>query len=406
MEFWMDNLRATSNTIDADVLAQYRRCDNDQKVTRWLQQEMTQLAHDDLEKSNTEQQEVWLKRLFMNLRLHWLRQVGEGALIARGPMSSTLQAAQIEVLDILAEPGDWARVCALGAGTYEMLVHRLCALAMMEGTLAISAAEYVTRFCTEYVRFSEPQATAQAQRHWLPLLLSVRQALKASPLLENVEPREKVDAPLARMSERRARAASKQVQYPPVFSSWRERVVSFGCAFGLFFVGFAAVLAPPALIFADILQRTQASPVEKTAATLRLPVKPEPTLTPVVTPATKDPLPATPEVPATPVPTPKPEVMATPVSSPVVELTERAGFYVIGMAAREEASAQAEAQKHRQDGLQPRVVYSSNWSGLTPNYYQVVYGIFANRADTAALRKDLEKRGIKTYVMHSGQRVR
>jgi cell division septation protein DedD len=52
------------------------------------------------------------------------------------------------------------------------------------------------------------------------------------------------------------------------------------------------------------------------------------------------------------------------------------------------------------------VVYSSNWSKLTPNYYQVVYGVFANRADTAALRRELNQRGIKTYVMHSGQRVR
>jgi cell division septation protein DedD len=79
---------------------------------------------------------------------------------------------------------------------------------------------------------------------------------------------------------------------------------------------------------------------------------------------------------------------------------------VIGLAAREEANAQAEAQKHSAAGLPARVVYSSNWSKLTPNYYQVVYGVFANRADTAALRRELDQRGIKTYVMHSGQRVR
>ncbi len=404
IELWLHNLLATSNAIDAEVLAQFRRCKSDQGVKRRLRRELIQMARADLEKASPAEQEAWLKRLFANLRLHRLAQIEESATMMPSPVAPCpIQAGQVEVLDILAEPGDWARLCALGTGTYEMTLHRLRAMAMMESTLTTSSAEYVTRFCTEHGRFSEPQASVQAARHWGPLLLSLHQALQASPFIEKIE---KVAAPIARTSERRRRTPSEQLQYPPVFASWRERIVTFGCAFGLVFVCLAIGLGSPAWIFVQIQQRVKASPVRKAAAAPRLPVSPAPTMTPTMPPTPV----ATPTLAATPTPvaTPTPQVAPTPIATPTpaVVPTERAGFYVIGMAAREEANAQAEAQQRRQEGLQPRVVYSSNWSGLTPNYYQVVYGIFAHRADTAALRKELEQRGIKTYVMHSGQRVR
>lgn len=413
LEPWLQNLPATSNALDADVMAQYRRCESDEELEQWLSEELTQLARTDLAKATAAQQSTWLKRLFANLRLLRLAQVGETAMMTHSPAApSAMQAAQIEVLDILAAQGDWARLCALGAGTYEMLLHRLYVMAVMESTLTTSPADYVARFCTEHGRFSEPQAAAQVERNWAPLLLSLRQALKASPLIK------KAVAPIARKSGRRERASSKQIQYPPVFSSWRERIVAFSCAFGLVFIGLVIGLGSPAWIIVQIQQRTKASGVgNKVAVNAPVSASATPTLPPTATPVIP-PISATPEVASTPVATPTPVVTPTPVAptpvalapvatpTPVVAPSERAGFYVIGMAAREEANAQAEAQLRRQEGLQPRVVYSSNWSGLTPNYYQVVYGIFANRGDTAALRKDLEKRGIKTYVMHSGQRVR
>ncbi len=220
MEFWLHNLPATSKAIDAEVLAQYRRCTSDRGVERWLRQELTQLAQITLETASSAQREVWLQRLFANLRLHRLAQVGETAMMVQSPVSPcSVQAGQVEVLDILAEQGEWVRLCALGAGTYEMLLHRLRAMAMMESTLTTSSAEYVTLFCTEHGGFSEPQASVNAKRNWLPLLLSLHKALKASPLIEKIK---KVVAPIARKSDRRVSA--KHIQSPPIFSSWRERL--------------------------------------------------------------------------------------------------------------------------------------------------------------------------------------
>jgi cell division septation protein DedD len=362
-----------------------------------VSRELTQLAQASLETANAAQREAWLKRVFANLRLHRLSQVGEAEIMMQSHAAPAgNQAAQVEVLDILAAPNDWARLCALGAETYEAILPRLRAMAMMGSTFTTSADEYVTRFCTEHERFRAPQAAVNAERNWLPLLLSLRKALKASPLIG------KVDAPIARQSERRVHSSPKPIQYPPVFSSWRERAISFGAAFGLVVICLAIGLGSPAWVFLQIQQRDKAPADQQTAALPTLSVSPAPTTKPKTTPT------------PIPTPTPTPTVAATPVASPtpnvappsVVAPTERAGFFVIGMAAREEANAQAEAEKQRAAGLHPRVVYSSNWSGLTPNYYQVVYGIFANRGDTTALRKELEGHGIKTYVMHSGQRVR
>jgi hypothetical protein len=395
MESWMRNLPASSKAIDAEVLAQYRRCTSDRDVERWLSRELTQLAHTALETANAAQREAWLKRVFANLRLHRLAQVGEAEIMMQSHAAPTSsQTAQVEVLDILAAPNDWGRLCVLGTETYEVMLPRLRAMAMMGSTFTTSADEYVTRFCTEHERFRAPQAAVNAERNWLPLLLSLRKALKASPLIG------KVDAPIARKPERRVHSSPKPIQYPPVFSSWRERAISFGAAFGLVVICLAIGLGSPAWVLLQIQQRDKAPADQQTAALPTLSVSPVPTPKPKTTP--------------TPPPTPTPTVAPTPVASPtpkvappsVVAPPERAGFFVIGMAAREEVNAQAEAEKQRAAGLHPRVVYSSNWSGLTPNYYQVVYGIFANRSDTTALRKELEGRGIKTYVMHSGQRVR
>lgn len=399
----MRDLSTTSNAIETEVLAQYRRCESDEELEQWLSRELTQLANADLAAASSAQQEAWLKRLFTNLRLLRLAQLGEAALTVQAqPALSVEKTAQIEVLEILETNGEWARLCVLGTGTYEMLLHQLRALALLGCTLTTSSTEYVARFCTAYERFSAPQAAVQAECNWPSLLLSLHQALKTSPLLKTVV------APAPRKSEWRERSSAKQIQYPPVFSSWRERLLSFACALGIVVIAFAIVLGSPAWMLVQIKQRNKISADRERAAVQPNPVIAAPTATPTPTPTpTPTELP-TPAPVATPTVTPTPEATPPPVATPIpaIAATERTGFFVIGLAAREEANAQAEAQQRRQEGLNPIVVYSSNWSGLTPNYYQVVYGIFAQRADTTALRKELEKRGIKTYVMHSGQRVR
>lgn len=396
MESWMRNLPATSKAIDAEVLAQYRRCASDRDVERWLSQELTQLANITLETANSAQREAWLKRVFANLRLHHLAQVGETEIMLQSYASpGSSQAAQIEALDILTEHGDWARLCALGQGTYEAMLHRLRALAMMGSTFSTSSDEYVKRFCTEYARFSEPQAEVNAERNWLPLLLSLRTALKASPLASPLVGKAVIPSAQA---EQHVVALPQQALRRPLFSSGRDRIVSFGAVLGLLIVCGAVLWGGP--VWQEIGHPSTGEPGHEPSAAVSLPARstPTPKSTPKP-PIAVSPTPvATPT--ATPTPTPKPVATPTPIAAP----TERAGFFVIGLASREEARAQSEAQKHRAEGLQPRVIYSSRWSGLTPNYYQVVYGIFADRADTVALRKDLERRGIKTYVMHSGQR--
>jgi cell division septation protein DedD len=384
MESWMSNLPATSQAIDAEVLAQYRRCASDREVERWVRHELSQLVTIALETANPAQREAWFKRVFANLRLYRLAQVGETEIMLQSYTSpGSAQAAQIEVLDILTEHGDWARLCALGAGTYEMALHRLRAMAMMGSFFSTSSDEYVTRFCTEYARFSEPQAEVNAARNWLPLLLSLRTALKASPLVGTIiKPLPQTDQHVV--------ALPQQALRRPLFSPGRDRLVSFGAVLGLLVVGGAVLWGGP--VWQQIGQRSSATAASKSSATQSVPARSVFTPKPTPKPTT--------EISPPPVATPKPVATPTPAVAP----TERAGFFVIGLASREEAHAQSEAQKHRAQGLQPRVIYSSRWSGLTPNYYQVVYGIFDDRADTVALRKDLERRGIKTYVMHSGQR--
>ena len=372
MESVTHNLTVTSNIIDAEVLAKYRQVASDLDINQWLSQELHQLAHTPLETASPASQEVWLKCIFANMRLHHVTQVGEKAVLLPPHNSSSFrQEAEVEVVDILAKRAGWERLCAMGNGTYEQLIYRLRAMAIMGITVATSSDEYVTRFCTEYGNFGTPNAVAEAEKNWLPLLLSLQTALKASPIVEKA-----VAKPDVKVSNQVVAHPKHLVRRPPSHVS-RERVVSFSAVLGLLIVC-GAVL--------------RGGPIWKRGGSSKEPAKVSPATQAVPIPATPQPVHAT----------PKSEIKP----SPAVGAQEQVGFYVIGVAARQEASAQAEAQMRRQEGLQARVVYSSDWSGLTPNYYLVVYGVFANRTNTGALRKDLEKRGVKTYVMHSGKRVR
>ncbi len=409
MEDWIHNLSPISNFLEDEVIAQFQLCANPQEVEQWLQWEITKLIRTDLAQASTFQLDSWLKKLFAVLRLQHLAQVGADTMnVHLSAAPDVSKAAQIEVLDILAESGEWARVCALGAGTYETMLLRLHAMAAMECTLASASTTYIERFCLEYGRFNAPLTTVQAEKKWLPLLLSLHQALKANSLPEKEGVKE--DAPNTHKSRRRGRSAPKQIQTAPDFSSWRERFLTFGCIFGVVFFCYIVVIGSPAWILVQFKMQNNGATVRKKPSAQPLP-DPSALDTNLIVSPTPQPMPSA-QVTATPSALPTPEVKATPAMTPTpsptpdTDATERAGFFVIGLASREEASAQAEAQKQRAAGLNPRVVFSSNWSGLTPNYFQVVYGVFPNRADTAVLRKDLEQRGIKTYVMHSGQRVR
>ena len=402
MEVWMQNLSALSNSLEDEVIAQYQLCNSPQEVERWLQGEITKLQHTDLAQAASFEQESWLKELFPMLRLQHLAKYGASAMIANWDAASNVrQAAQIEVLDILAAPGEGARLCAFGAGTYEMMLLRLQAMAVMECTLASTTTTYIERFCQEYGRFHAPLTTVQPEENWLPLLLSLQQALQVNSLPKKEAVKEAVPAP--HKSRRRSRSAPQQIQTTPNFSSWRERFIIFGSVFGVLFFCYAILLGSPTLIIMNIVKQNKGATARKKPTAPLLSYRTAPDVTLIASPTP----PSLPSAQVKPSALPTPEVKVTPTPpTPDAAASERAGFYVIGLASREEASAQIEAQKQRAAGLNPRVVFSSNWSGLTPNYYQVVYGIFASRGETAALRKDLEQRGIKTYVMHSGQRVR
>ncbi len=372
MQSVIHNLTATSNAIDAEVMARHRQLTSEAEAQLLVGQELHQLAHTRLETASPVVREAWLKRLFANLRLYHVRQVGE-AVALRTPRNSSRgkQEAEVEVVDILAEKEGWERLRVLGKGSYEQLIHQLCALATMGLTLTATVDEYVTRFCLEYKKFANPNTDTETEQNWLSLLLSLQTALKASPIVEKASRKPDVKTAYQVIAQ-----PQHLVRRPPSQVS-RERIVSFSAVLGLLIVCGVVLWGGP--------NWKRNEPSQK------------PTLVE---------MPASPTASATPRQLPAPTPKSTPTPAPVAVAQEKAGFYVIGVAARQEASAQAEAQLRQQEGLPARVVYSSDWSGLTPNYYLVVYDIFTNRADTVGLRKELEKRGIKTYIMYSGKRVR
>lgn len=362
MQFITLMLTETSQAIEIEVFTKYRQFTSEHSIEQWVNNELNQLARTEISAESQVNQEGWFKRLFSTLRLQYLVQAGEReALLSAQSSLPAEQPAEVAVVDLLVGNTDWERLTAMGALTYERLIGCLRAMTAMEITMASSSADYITRYCTQYERFAAPLV----EFHWLSLLRSIQAALQSSPRIAQAR-----EAAMQRVSDQ-VIARPKNMLRNSVFMG-RERIVSFSAVLGLLIVS-AVVLwgGPP----------WQQSEQSQTIA-------PATAVKPIIAPTPEPPPP-------------------TPVSTPVASLAiaEESGFYVIGMAARDEASAQAEAQKRRMEGVQARVVYSSNWSGLTPNYYQVVYGIFANRGDTTALRKDLEQRGIKTYVMHSGQRV-
>lgn len=181
MESLIQSLTEISIAIEAEILEKYRQFTNIDEMQRGVYKELRHLMEIDLEANPPAYREAWLRRVYMNLRM--LRVNGERE-ITVSAMSSNLfsvsQAAEVDVLDILAESTPWKRLVAIGNVTYEQAIHSLRAMAVMDMTLASSTEDYVPRFCTEYGRFRPATATALLEQSWLPLLLSVRKALKVS----------------------------------------------------------------------------------------------------------------------------------------------------------------------------------------------------------------------------------
>lgn len=103
-----------------------------------------------------------------------------------------------------------------------------------------------------------------------------------------------------------------------------------------------------------------------------------------------------------------PEVSRPPASAkPSGSLMDgKAGYYVIGYTTDDQAIASHESERQNRNGFHTHVAYSSNWSGFTPGWYIIVYGIYDNKADAVNALRQVEAQGSTAYIKHSGNRIR
>jgi hypothetical protein len=81
------------------------------------------------------------------------------------------------------------------------------------------------------------------------------------------------------------------------------------------------------------------------------------------------------------------------------------GYFVIGLCSQDRAIALQESERENARGVSTNVINSSDWSNLLSGWYVVVYGIYADKLDAIMAQKEIETRGIKAYVKHSGARI-
>jgi hypothetical protein len=81
---------------------------------------------------------------------------------------------------------------------------------------------------------------------------------------------------------------------------------------------------------------------------------------------------------------------------------DRAGYFVIGFGSHDQSEATQESERRIQEGLNTHVVNSSDWSGLSPGWYIVLYGIFDEKPQAEAELQNLKSRGINAYAKFSG----
>lgn len=81
------------------------------------------------------------------------------------------------------------------------------------------------------------------------------------------------------------------------------------------------------------------------------------------------------------------------------------GYFVIGFTARDMGQAVAESRRHSgARGLGSRVLYSSDWAGLVPGWYVVVYGSYSTNSEAAQALQDVQRVVPGAYIKHSGNR--
>lgn len=82
-----------------------------------------------------------------------------------------------------------------------------------------------------------------------------------------------------------------------------------------------------------------------------------------------------------------------------------AGYFVIGFGDHDQTRALNESLRQKKNGFENQIMYSSDWSGLSPGWYIVVYRVYENRSDAETLKKTLAGRNINTYVKYSGDKI-
>lgn len=78
------------------------------------------------------------------------------------------------------------------------------------------------------------------------------------------------------------------------------------------------------------------------------------------------------------------------------------GYFVIGFCSTDREQVIAEAEKHRQLGLKPIVIYSSEWDNLAPGVYVVVYGVLSDHEEIRLLGGFSFFMEIPYYIKYSG----
>lgn len=81
-----------------------------------------------------------------------------------------------------------------------------------------------------------------------------------------------------------------------------------------------------------------------------------------------------------------------------------AGWFVIGFGDHNQSRALKESTYQKSRGLENQVLYSSDWSNLSPGWYIVVYGSYGSQSEANSKKVALDAFGIKTYVKYSGVR--
>jgi hypothetical protein len=81
------------------------------------------------------------------------------------------------------------------------------------------------------------------------------------------------------------------------------------------------------------------------------------------------------------------------------------GYFVIGFSTRDRLAAVAESgRRNEANGFQSQVLFSSEWTNLTPGLYIVVYGSYPTKSKANTVLIEIRKRIPDAYIKPSGAR--